>query len=84
MSIKRKILYTIIFLQIFVSFCFVHNTYAADTTLYVNTASTAGGNCTTNATSGANRACATLSAAEALLPGRYYNGRKCRNLDYFG
>src|SRR3989344_2719725 len=41
---------------------------AADTTLYVNTASTAGGDCTTNATAGANRACATLSAAEALIP----------------
>ena len=41
---------------------------AADTTLYVNTASTAGGDCTTNATTGANRACATLSAAEALIP----------------
>lgn len=41
---------------------------AADTTLYVNTASTAGGDCTTNATAGANRACPTLFAAEALLP----------------
>lgn len=39
------------------------------TTLYVNTDSTAGGDCTTNNTSGSTRACATLRAAIDLLPG---------------
>jgi hypothetical protein len=38
-------------------------------TRYVNTASSAGGDGTTNATSGANRAFATLEAARASLPG---------------
>jgi hypothetical protein len=38
----------------------------ADTTYYVNTDSTAGGTGLTNATTGADRAFATLSAAEAL------------------
>jgi len=41
---------------------------AADTTIYVNTASTAGGDCTTNEITGDYRACPTLAAAEALLP----------------
>lgn len=50
------------------SFGFVGKVFAADTTLYVNTASTAGGTCTTNATTGADRACATLSEAESKLP----------------
>jgi hypothetical protein len=40
----------------------------ADTTRYVNTASTAGGDGTTNATTGANRAFANLFDAEAALP----------------
>lgn len=39
------------------------------TTLYVNTDSTAGGDCTTNNTSGSTRACATLRAAIDLLAG---------------
>lgn len=39
------------------------------TTYYVNTNSTAGGDCTTNGTSGSTRACATLRAAIDLLPG---------------
>jgi hypothetical protein len=38
-------------------------------TRYVNTASTAGGNGTTNATAGANRAFATLAEAETALSG---------------
>lgn len=38
------------------------------TTYYVNTDSTAGGDCTTNNTSGSTRACATLRAAIDLLP----------------
>lgn len=38
------------------------------TTLYVNTGSTAGGDCTTNLTSGSTRACATLLEAVNLLP----------------
>jgi len=43
---------------------------AANTTLYVNTASTAGGNCSTNSTAAEdpNRACPSLFAAEALIP----------------
>lgn len=39
------------------------------TTYYVNTDSTAGGDCTTNNTSGSTRACATLREAVDLLPG---------------
>jgi hypothetical protein len=38
------------------------------TTLYVNTGSSAGGDCTTNLTSGSTRACPTLLAAINLLP----------------
>ncbi len=38
------------------------------TTLYVNTSSSAGGDCTTNNTAGATRACATLLEAINLLP----------------
>ncbi len=40
----------------------------AETILYVNTASSAGGDCTTNATAGGNRACVSLLDAINLLP----------------
>lgn len=43
----------------------------ATTTRYVNTNSTAGGDGTTNATTGANRAYATLAEAESALQGSY-------------
>lgn len=46
----------------------------ATTTRYVNTASTAGGDGTTNATSGTNRAYATMSAAEAAVQGTINSG----------
>src|SRR5262245_35107724 len=38
------------------------------TTRYVNTGSTAGGDCTTNNTTGTTRACATLRQAIDLMP----------------
>src|SRR5690606_828489 len=46
----------------------------ADTIRFVNRASSAGGDGTTNATSGANRAFATLAAAEAALQGTINSG----------